>query len=381
MEIIYYMVNTIFDSSNDVPQSHEGILSSLSDEINRLSGIREDISQEKISPVSFGVLIGICFLNILLIAVLKFDYLFFWVASSLYFYLFYPMLPLFLFPFRMIYQKATGTAPIKKKSQSMVTWAKNLHIFSNKRIGYNLFMRFFLLSMIPITYGVLCIYGISITFTMIIGYFSNFSNETLFLILIQCMGIILFYSEIFLFKGRMLYNTHIRLQSKIENHKRLVFMAIIACVLILLSTVLVILMIIAMVLPAFTLTKFVNMAGFYYAGRSITVVFLLCSQFVIMQFLQSILSRKIAYDMVDQKYEQLTDAQKIVLTSETTHMVSCLQRIESLVLESRLYAYNRRKMLGLYPSYSIGVNIPVLLSINNLKSLQDIFLPDQKSME
>jgi hypothetical protein len=179
----------------------------------------------------------------------------------------------------------------------------------------------------------------------------------------------------------MLYNTHIRLQSKIENHKRLVFMAIIACVLILLSTVLVILMIIAMVLPAFTLTKFVNMAGFYYAGRSIIVVFLLCSQFVIMQFLQSILSRKIAYDMVDQKYEQLTDAQKIVLTSETTHMVSCLQRIESLVLESRLYAYNRRKMLGLYPSYSIGVNIPVLLSINNLKSLQDIFLPDQKSME
>jgi len=57
------------------------------------------------------------------------------------------------------------------------------------------------------------------------------------------------------------------------------------------------------------------------------------------------------------------------------------KKLKNLLLESRLYAYNRREMLGLYPSYSIRVNIPTLLSIRDLKSLQDIFFDSSPDTE
>jgi len=339
-------------------------------EIERLEDLRQTITHETICRASFAVLIGIILANILLIWHYRSTYLFLWVAASLYFYLFYPMLPLALFPFRMVHQKLSGQAPMKKKDTSLLQWAKELKIFSNKRMGYQLFLRFFLLSMIPITYGVFCIYGLSVIFTIIIAYTSNFSTDTLILLLIQCLGIIIFYAEIFIFRGRMLYRTHLRLKNRMISHRRIIVFTILGSILIAITTILVILMIVAMVMPAFTLTKYVNMIAFSYAGRDYSVLMLLFSQFVIMQYLQSYLSRKIALTMISEFIDKL---KKIQGADTEDRRGEEETKAESLLLESRLYAYNRRQMLGLYPSYSIGVNIPVLLSIKDLKSLQEIF--------
>ena len=342
----------------------------LTEEINRLLNLRQTITHETICRRSFAVLIGVILVNILLIWHYKSIYPFLWVAASLYFYLFYPMLPLALFPFRMVHQKISGQAPLPKKDTSLLQWAKELKIFSNKRVGYQLFLRFFLLSMIPITYGVFCIYGLSVLFTVIIAFTSDFSTETLILLLVQCLGIIVFYAEIFIFRGRMLYRTHLRLKNRMISHRRIIVFTILGSVLIAATTILVILMIVAMVMPAFTLTKYVNMIAFSYAGRNFSVLILLFSQFVIMQYLQSYLSRKVALTMISDFAERLKKLPEIALGSGLGEEGT---KAKSLLLESRLYAYNRRQMLGLYPSYSIGVNIPVLLSIKDLKSLQEIF--------
>lgn len=137
-------------------------------------------------------------------------------------------------------------------------------------------------------------------------------------------------------------------------------------------------MIVAMVMPAFTLTKYVNMIAFSYAGRDFSVIILLFSQFVIMQYLQSYLSRKVALTMISDFAEKLKKIPGRVIGSGVEEEGT---KAKSLLLESRLYAYNRRQMLGLYPSYSIGVNIPVLLSIKDLKSLQEIFFDSSADTE
>lgn len=340
----------------------------VQEEINRLVSLRDTITHETIKRRSVAVLIGIILCNILLMWYYQSSYPFLWIASSLYFYLFYPMLPLALFPFRLAYQKMTGQAPQKTYDASLFQWAKDLKIFSNKRVGYQLFLRFFLLSMIPITYGVFCIYGVSVLFTLIIAYTSNFFTSTVVLLLVQCLGIIIFYAEIFTFRGRILYKTHFRLKNRMISYRRIIVYSILGLVLIGVTTILVLLLIIAMVMPAFTLTRFIDMLAFFNAGRNISILIVLFSQFVIMQYFQSYLSRSVALTMISDFIEKLSE-----LSSSEKRTTMNEKRLKNLFLESRLYAYKRREMPGLYPSYSIGVNIPTLLSIRDLKSLQDIF--------
>jgi len=349
----------------------------LSKEISRLSSLREAISDEKISDRKVCVLIAVILANIIIVWYNMPGYPYLWVAASLYFYLFYPMLPLALFPLRILHQKITGQVPIPKADKSLLKWAKELKIFSNKRTGYQLFMRFFLLSIIPITYGVFFIYGLSVLFTIIIALTSDFSSETLVLLLVQCLGIVFFYGEVFIYRGRMLYNTQLRLKKRFISQRRIILYTIIGTALLCISTILVILMIVAMLMPAITLTKYVNMLAFSSAGRNLIILIILVSQFVIMQYLQSLLSHKLALTMVSGFADQL----KEISTSAIEKELGIKKKAENLLLESRLYAYNRRQMFGLYPTYSIGVNIPVLLSIKDLKSLQEIFFgsPDDTS--
>ncbi|HOL41113.1 MAG TPA: hypothetical protein PLY78_04700, partial [Methanospirillum sp.] len=58
------------------------------EEINRLVFLRDTITHETMKRRSGAVLIGIILCNILLMWYYQSTYLFLWVASSLYFYLF-----------------------------------------------------------------------------------------------------------------------------------------------------------------------------------------------------------------------------------------------------------------------------------------------------
>jgi hypothetical protein len=220
---MYQEVESIPSDTTESPDTSPGSLKEAAqEEINRLVLLRDTITHETMKRRSGAVLIGIILCNILLMWYYQSSYLFLWVASSLYFYLFYPMLPLALFPFRQAYQKMTGQAPRKTHDTSLFQWARDLKIFANKRVGYQLFLRFFLLSMIPITYGVFCIYGVSVLCTLIIAYTTNFFTSTVVLLLVQCLGIIIFYAEIFTFRGRLLYKTHSRLKNRMISYRRII---------------------------------------------------------------------------------------------------------------------------------------------------------------
>ena len=48
-----------------------------------------------------------------------------------------------------------------------------------------------------------------------------------------------------------------------------------------------------------------------------------------------------------------------------------------LLKEIELYSFNRRQMFGLFPTYSIGINLPSLFSIRTLGELKDIFFNEE----
>ncbi|MDD1724826.1 MAG: hypothetical protein LUQ07_06835 [Methanospirillum sp.] len=350
------------------------LLPGIVEELQRLDSVLEMVSREKIRIIPYSVLILAFLVTGAMIWYYQIMYLYYWVASSLYFYLFYPMLPVFLFPFRYVRDSWIGKKPEKKEKRSLPAWAKELHIFQNKRVGYRLFMRFFLLSMVPITSGVMVIYGISLFSSLVIKAVSNLPDQTLLLIIIQCLGIIIFYGEVFIFRGRALYLTHLIVRNKVQHRRRILFLVIIAAALIVVSSFLVILMIIAMFMPAFTLTSLVDMVSFSHAGRNISVLLVLFCQFVFMQYLQSHLSRKVTTDHIHNIVIRLKESQKNLMDTCTPEETS---KASYLLTESRLYAYNRRILFGLFPSFSIGINLPVLLRIKNLKELTGVFGMDQ----
>ena len=49
----------------------------------------------------------------------------------------------------------------------------------------------------------------------------------------------------------------------------------------------------------------------------------------------------------------------------------------ALITETELYAFNRRQMFGLFPTYSIGISLPALFGLSDLSELHDIFFFDE----
>jgi hypothetical protein len=352
----------------------------IENEVQRLQTSKLSIANEIIQKRAYVLLAVIIVLNVIMIWYLDTDYLLFWVASSLYFYLFYPLLPLMLFPFRYISErssKKTEVMPKEKQSiHTMLNWAVNLHIFQNKKVGYHLFMRFFLLNLIPITSGIIFIYGVSLISTIIIKIMTNLTDQTLLFIIVQCFGIISFYSIVFIFRGNALYRTHQMVKMRLLHHRRMLLLAAIAIMLIIVSTVLVILMIIAMLMPAYTLNMFINMVTFSNAGKNVAVIFVLVSQFFYMQFLQSHLSRKISDNFLNDLISRLNNTRD-ELNNKSVPVEGKIKKAERLILECSLYSFNKRRLFGLFPSFSIGVSISNLLKVTSLSQLSDIFTEDE----
>lgn len=366
-------------------QEHSGreVLRLLDEEIGRQSRAREAITREKLAPAALGILVLAVIVNIAGYASMGRSFLLVWISASLYFYLFYPLLPLFAFPFRYLLKGRKGK--IRDGNQdSVLEWAKRAHIFRNKRVGFRLFMRFFILSLLPLTIGMFCIYLVSIAFSLVLGYTGTLPIETMQLILVQCLGIILFYIEIFFFRTHLFnFTGYVRRQSG-KKKRNLVIIAVLGVACILVGTVVGLLLLVAILLPGFTLTHYINVSEFYQVRTNIWVLIVLLSQMVIMQFLQNVLSIRIAQDLCDTLLARLGAARSVWggqasvpggraqdqgdgAASQPVHNALTLLR------ESALYAINRRQMFGLFPTYSIGINLGTLLSLTDLGDLNDVF--------
>lgn len=371
---------------SDIPDSNI-VLSRISDEINNLSNTRATILSERLGWPSIIVLIAALALNIYGLVTYMTTYMAVWISSSLYFYLFYPMLPIFLFPLR--YLKKKNIKPkAEKNKESPLKWAKNIQIFKNKRVGFRLFMRFFILSLLPLTVGMICIYLVSIIFSIYLGNTGVIPDDTSNLIFVQCGGIILFYVEIFFFRRQLFNFTQYVMKQRAQERKKIILLGILGFILLIIGTVVVFLLLIAILLPGYTLTSYINVSEFIRVRSNIWVILILITQVIIMQFLQNVLSIRISRNMCDDFINRLSKARDY-LKSENKKAVyeegsensqnkwNNLKEPLKLLKEIELYSFNRRQMFGLFPTYSIGINLPSLFSIRTLGELKDIFFNEE----
>ncbi|MBN1166934.1 MAG: hypothetical protein JXA44_07360 [Methanospirillaceae archaeon] len=368
---------------SDTPR--DTILAEIDREYDRISQIKSIIIHEKLGWPAIVVLIIAILLNITGMITQTTTYMLLWISASLYFYIFYPMLPLFLFPFRFVwkqYRPSQAQREEEEKKESIVRWARNARIFSNKRVGFRLFMRFFIISLIPLTIGMLCIYLFSMAYSLLLGYFQVIPDNTSQLILIQCLGIVLFYIEIFFFRHHLFNLTRYIRKQKGRKRKELILLVILGLLFLIIGTVVIILLLIAILLPGFTLVSFINVSDFVKVRTNLWVLLLLITQIIIMQFLQNRLSLKVGRDMCDDLMNKLKEAREKVnsKTDSFTHEPADREEIKeplALLRESKLYAINRRQMFRLFPTYSIGINLPALFSLRDLRELEDVFPKDE----
>ena len=284
----------------------EIVQSLIEEKILHLSEIRSGISREKLGWAPIIALIIALLLNILGMISQTTIYMVVWISASLYFYLFYPMLPMILFPFS--YLRKSNKGPDKgEEKESPVQWVMKIKIIRNIPVGFRLFMRFFILSLLPLTLGMVFIYLISILFSLVLGVSGVIPAETSGLIFIQCAGIILFYIEIFFFRRQLVnFIGYIRRQRSAEK-KRIILLGVLGFVLLIIGTVVLILLLIAILLPGFTLVSFINVNEFVKERANIWILLILISQIIIMQYLQSVLSMRVVLSMCDDLMERLAN--------------------------------------------------------------------------
>lgn len=371
--------------SSDVPKP-DIISSRIDEEMRSLNKTKIQIASEKIGCKPLLALAFAVVLNIWAFWTLDITYLVIWISASLYFYLFYPMLPIFLFPLRY-FTKKPSEPKVSINKNDLINWARDLKIFKNKRIGFRLFMRFFILSLLPLTIGMICIYLMSVFFSLYLGNTGVIPADTSALILVQCIGIILFYIEIFFFRHHLFnFAEYVRRQKSLE-WKKLIILSILGFIFLIVGTIVVFLLLIAILLPGFTLSSFMNVAEFVRVRTDVWIFIILISQFIIMQFLQSVLSLRISLQMCNDLIFRLNDSKKYLNPGKYLDPTKCgsedlkndFQQIKvplRALKETELYAFNRRQMFGLFPTYSIGVNISNLFNIKTLNELKEVFISD-----
>jgi hypothetical protein len=375
------------DATETEMHTTASVISMVDGAMENLSQVRSEILREKTGIFPLFVLVGAVLLNLWGCLEQAEVYMIVWISASLYFYLFYPMLPMFLFPLRYLTQKETKPEQEKPK-ESPLKWIVRINILRNLNTGFRLFMRFFILSLLPLTLGMIGIYFLSGIFSLILGGLGLIPVNTTALILVQCAGIILFYIEIFFFRDQLVHFVgYIRKQGSAEK-KRVLLLGALCLIFLIVGTVVVVLLLIAILLPGFTLVSFINVHLFVEERSNIWIFVILVTQIIIMQFLQSLWSRRITRRMCEDLIGRLNDARNLLTTG--THLTAKENRYDKLQTESRqmhhatkilketqLYAFNRRLLFGLFPTYSVGINLPALFSIKSLRELREIFSDDE----
>jgi hypothetical protein len=350
------------------------------EEIRHLEGILTQIEQEQVPRYAYGVLGIVLILNIWLLFSAGGTYLVLWILASLYFYVFYPLLPLALALVQYLFRRSESDEEIVQLG-SLITQAKSLRIFRYRIVGIQLLIRFFILSIVPLTAGIILIYSLSFFFSLKLLQIGELTTQTSALILVQCLGILIFYFDIFLFRHQFYIFNRSHFAITAQNWRRYLALGIVGILFVFIATFAVIILLIAIVLPGFTLGVYVDVAGFIQNRTNLSSLLILGSQFLSMQYLQSILSRKIARDIVSDLCIRLNDVSRdlsaiqqdeTISLSSPEYQQTC-EHAGSLLLESRIHTFVRYQLLTLFPTYAVMANIKGLLTLQTLGDLEGMF--------
>lgn len=368
------------------PREEENLLSAVSAEIKHLDAVLLGIDTDGIPRVAYLALTGAIILNILCLVSSTGIYMVLWILASLYFYLSYPLLPLILFLVPFLLQRQG--IPVKQVNLNpLISWVKSLHLIRNHKIVLQLVIRFFLLSIMPMTSGMVLIYGLSLIFAVVLGVTGVIPDITSLLIVVQCLGILIFYLDLSFLKRQFTFFTQSLVVITHQNWMKYLLIGIIGILVVIIASCATVILLIAILLPGFTLGVYGDVTGFIQNRTNLWILLLLISQFIWMQYLQSIMSRRItrkfAADLsirLKQGQALLTRERQLTTGDEDTgcpvradNLQIVYKEVLSLLMESRIHTITRTHMAGLFPTYAIGVDVPEIFRIQTLEDLSGMF--------
>lgn len=374
-------------SRDERERDGKDIISGIHAEIMRLETVLLGIDSDRIPPAGYIALTIAIILNILCLMSSPGTYMVLWILASLYFYLTYPLLPLILILTPYILRRQGEPVKIVRPGP-VIPWIQSLHLIRNHKILLQLIIRFFILSIMPLTSGMVLIYSLSLVFALILGVARMIPGQTSLLIVVQCLGILIFYLDLSYLKRQFSFFTQSLVVITNQNWVRYLLMGIVGVLVVIIASCAAIVLLIAILLPGFTLGIYVDVTGFIQNRANLWIVLILISQFIGMQYLQSILSRRIARNLGMDLSCQLKRVQ-VLLTASGELSVSGnegrgdpgvsgeLQMVRkeaiSLLAESRIHAITRTHMAGLFPTYAVGVDVNEIFRIQRLEELSGMF--------
>ena len=177
----------------------EELITALSHEINRVETFFTRIKTDKIPIAGYLILIVTLGLNLYYLVDFSWNYMIVWILGSLYFYLLYPL----LIPALMVISFITGKREKKTPDSPKMTITSVNQIIQprkNYKFIIRLGIRTFLFSIMPLTWGMVLLYSISLVFAIVLNRTGDIPGMTFLLISVQCLGIIIFYLNLWILK-------------------------------------------------------------------------------------------------------------------------------------------------------------------------------------
>lgn len=347
----------------------------IADEKYRLQSLLAGIDTDRIQAAGYGALALALILNLTCLFD-KFDsYMVLWILSSLYFYLIYPLLPIAFILIPGLFKKRTEK---REGRDPLLPWLKNLHLVKNHRIVLQLGIRFFLLGIMPLTSGMVLIYSLSLLYAILLGARGEIPLLPSLLIIVQCLGIMIFYLDLSCLKRQFSFFTRSLAFITSDHWVRYLLIVVFGVLVVIIASCATIILLIAILMPGFTLGVYVDAASFAQDRFNIRILLLFACQFILMQYFQSVLSRRIARTLCSDQLARIEEAEEM-LAESVSGSASSVSRDElasmvlPLVVESRIHGITRMHMGGLFPTYTIGLDVDEIFRIRSLEELSGMF--------
>jgi cytochrome b subunit of formate dehydrogenase len=311
--------------------------------------------------------------NVYALALFREGYMVLWIVASLYFYMFYPLLPLARAVALVLLHRGPATAAPLPLPRELVRSVREARLLRFKRrlvaVGWNVFF----LGAVSMTAGFFAIFSLDILFAVLAGLvLHRLADLTMILVVVQALGIILYYLQVYLLRP---YSAEFaaRMVERLRGRRRGISLLTRGAALGLAVFLVAILLVIALLLPGWTVDRVVPLTELQAVRFDFYVLVLLASQLVIMQAFHRWLSRAIARPVLAASERALVRERRALrLLARTRSPRRRLRRIDravSLLAEVRLYRVDPVRLTGLFMLFLLGSDFLSLLLLRDVRRM------------
>jgi hypothetical protein len=350
-------------------------------ELDRVRAVRRRVEGDRIGRAGYAALILAVVLNLLGFLYYFWGYMLMWVVASLYFYMFYPLLPLIPALLTPLLNRREGSGypvPDGVDIGELVREFRELRLGRFKKRVVQVLWNVFFLGAVPLTGGFLLIFSIDVLFAVYANLvFRALPDLTVLFVILQSMAIMAYYTQIYLLEPYSHQFSH-RVLGPIRNRRGL-SLVLIGLVVGIAAFVVVVMTVMALLFPGYTVGMVLPLRELIEVRFNLFLLVLLASQFIFMQALHRRFSRSLALALCTAGERALvreSRALRRLARKGTRCRLRRYNRALSVITEARLYRVEPHRFFGLFTVFLLAPDLLSLLSLRYLRRL-DLRIPLQ----